>query len=284
VSTEDVNQKFLRSLPSSWSQVSLIMRTKPGVETVSFDDLYNNFRVFETDVKCSTASSSSTQNVASVSSNSTSSTNEVCTAYGVSTSNGHNSQRKGSSSYTDELIEYISKGNQESRKRDTGNTGDKTGHAEDDTENYALIAFNSSNSGSDTEVTFCSKECEKTYAKLKKLYDEQREKLGDASIEIQAYTLALKKMSVKDKSRLGYETQIHEGVLSYENEILKSVFDTRSTDEEDSHDNPHQTLRRKGIVNSGCSRHMTENKAYLVEYQDFNGGHVAFGGSKGQII
>nr|GEX53802.1 hypothetical protein [Tanacetum cinerariifolium] len=48
-------------------------------------------------------------------------------------------------------------------------------------------------------------------------------------------------------------------------------------------DNPHQTLKGKGIVDSGCSRHMTENKAYLVKYQDFNGGPVAFGGSKGQI-
>ncbi|GJZ86771.1 hypothetical protein Tco_0658381 [Tanacetum coccineum] len=60
VSTEDVNQKFLRSLPSAWSQVSLIMRTKPGVDSLSFDDLYNNLRVFKSDVKGSTASSSST--------------------------------------------------------------------------------------------------------------------------------------------------------------------------------------------------------------------------------
>ncbi|GJU81243.1 hypothetical protein Tco_1283608 [Tanacetum coccineum] len=51
VSTEDANQKFLRSLPSAWSQVSLIMRTKPGVNSLSFDDLYNNLRVFENDVK-----------------------------------------------------------------------------------------------------------------------------------------------------------------------------------------------------------------------------------------
>ncbi|GKC92785.1 hypothetical protein Tco_1158227, partial [Tanacetum coccineum] len=42
----------------------------------------------------------------------------------------------------------------------------------------------------------------------------------------------------------------------------------------------HRTLQNKGIVNSGCSRHMTGNKAYLAEYQDFNGGPVAFGGSK----
>nr|GEY94200.1 ribonuclease H-like domain-containing protein [Tanacetum cinerariifolium] len=41
---EDANKKFLRSLPSSWSQVDLIMRTKPGLDTLSFDDLYNNLR------------------------------------------------------------------------------------------------------------------------------------------------------------------------------------------------------------------------------------------------
>ena len=86
VSTEDANQKFLRSLPSSWSQVSLIMRTKPGIDTLSFDDLYNNLRVFERDVKSPTGSSTSTQNVAFVSFEGTSSTNEVSTAYGVSTS------------------------------------------------------------------------------------------------------------------------------------------------------------------------------------------------------
>ncbi|GJR30078.1 ribonuclease H-like domain-containing protein [Tanacetum coccineum] len=34
----------------------------------------------------------------------------------------------------------------------------------------------------------------------------------------------------------------------------------------------------------GRPKHMTGNKAYLAEYQDFNGGPVAFGGSKGYII
>ncbi|GJU36339.1 putative ribonuclease H-like domain-containing protein [Tanacetum coccineum] len=34
-------------------------------------------------------------------------------------------------------------------------------------------------------------------------------------------------------------------------------------------------LQNKGIIDSGCSRHMTGNKAYLAEYQDFNGGTVA---------
>ncbi|GJW05343.1 ribonuclease H-like domain-containing protein [Tanacetum coccineum] len=401
VSTEDANQKFLRSLPSSWSQVSLVMRTKPGVDSLSIDDLYNNLRVFESDIKGSTGSSSSAQNVAFVSSESTSSTNDVSTAYGVSTSSGYNSQRENSSSYTDELMysffanqssgphldhedleqldefdleemdlkwqvamismrlkkfykktgrklhfdakepvgfdktkvecynchkkghfarECRSKGNTGYKSKDNGRRPGKqeepkalvtldgegvdwTDHAEDEQENFALMAY--SNSGSDTEVTSCSKECVESYAKLKKLYDEQREQLGDASIEIQAYTQALKKveaqlvthqknqlwyeekirfmkidlddktdvltyhkkllaeavkekeelktklenfqssskglskllnsqMSKRDKSGLGYGDQVHDGVLSYENEVFLSIFDSRSSDVEDS--------------------------------------------------
>ncbi|GJW58460.1 putative ribonuclease H-like domain-containing protein [Tanacetum coccineum] len=48
-------------------------------------------------------------------------------------------------------------------------------------------------------------------------------------------------------------------------------------------DDPHKALKNKGIVDSGCSRHITGNKAYLDDYQDYNGGPVAFGGSKGYI-
>ncbi|GKF76134.1 hypothetical protein Tco_0225578 [Tanacetum coccineum] len=87
VSTEDANQKFLRSLPSAWSQVSLILRTKPGADSLIFDDLYNNLRVFE--LKGSTASSSSSQNVAFVSEN-PNSTNDLSTAYSVSDTSGQN--------------------------------------------------------------------------------------------------------------------------------------------------------------------------------------------------
>ncbi|GJR78794.1 putative ribonuclease H-like domain-containing protein [Tanacetum coccineum] len=284
VSTEDANQKFLRSLPASWSQVSLIMRTKPGVDTLSFDDLYNNLRVFESDIKGSTASSSSTQNVAFVSSESTNSTNDVSIAYGVSTSSGYNSQKEGSSSYTDEL-KYSFFANQSSGpqldhedleqvdefdleemdlkwqvamismrlKKFYKKTGrrlqfdakepvgfdktkeepkalvtldgegvDWTGHAEDEQENFALMAY--SNSGSDTE----------------------REQLGDASIEIKAYTLALAKveaqlvchqknqLAYEEKIRLGNGKQIHEVLKVYEKEVLESVFDSRSSDVEDS--------------------------------------------------
>ncbi|GJR36185.1 hypothetical protein Tco_1211869, partial [Tanacetum coccineum] len=321
VSTEDANQKFLRSLPSAWSQVSLIMRTKPGVDSLSFDDL----------------------------------TNDVSTAYGVSNPSGHNSQYEQTSSYSllanqsscpqldhedlEQLDEFDleemdlkwqvamismrmkklstkrqTKGNQDSKRRDAWNSRNKDGrrsgkqedskalvtidgegvdwtsHSEEE-EDYALMACNSS----DTEVTSCSKECKESYAKLKKLYDEQRAQLSDASIEIKAYTQGLKKveaqlvahqqgqlcyeektrfmkidlddktdvltyhkkllaeaqkekedlkarvekwhnssknlckllntqMSANDKFGLGYGDHRYDAILSYENEVLQSVF------------------------------------------------------------
>ncbi|GKA70412.1 putative ribonuclease H-like domain-containing protein [Tanacetum coccineum] len=51
ISKEDINQKFLRSLPPSWSQIALIMRNKPDIDHVDIDDLYNNLRVYEDEMK-----------------------------------------------------------------------------------------------------------------------------------------------------------------------------------------------------------------------------------------
>ncbi|GJS44129.1 ribonuclease H-like domain-containing protein [Tanacetum coccineum] len=333
-------------------------RTKPGVDSLSFDDLYNNLRVFENDVKGSTASSSSKQNVAFVSEN-TNSTNDVSTAYGVSnpfeqldefdleemdlkwqvamrmkkfykkTSRKLQFDANEPVGFEKTKVECYNchktgyfarecrtKGNQDNRRRDAWNSGNKDGrrsgkqedskalvtidrecvdwtsHSEEE-EDYALMACNSS--GSDTEVTSCSNECKESYAKLKKLYDAQREQLSDASIEIKAYTQGLKKveaqlvahqqgqlwyeekirfmkidlddktdvltyhkkllaeaqkekedlkakvekwhnssknlgkllntqMSANDKFGLGYGDHRYDGILSYENEVLQSVF------------------------------------------------------------
>nr|GEU56890.1 putative ribonuclease H-like domain-containing protein [Tanacetum cinerariifolium] len=430
----------------------------PGVDTLSFDDLYNNLRVFKYDVKGSIASSSSTQSVAFVSSDSTNSTNKIVEfdleemdlkwqVVVISTRLKKFYKKTGRKLHFDAnepvgfdktkvkcfnfhntghfAREYRSKGNQESRRRDAGNTRYKAKDngrrpAKQD-EHKAMVTIDGE--GSDTKVTSCSKACEESYAKLKKLYDEQREQLCDASIEIQAYTLALK----KDKSGLGdvedspvndrfgkvegmhavpppmiriymppkYDFGIDKSKFTYgpkqsktskydvktnnfdscasnsSVETLESVpkpveskpkvvnkpkvwsdapiieeYESESDDEyvfkatvenkkpncdfintvkhvktprqtvknQDTcsqnpkvpkrdwtglmskrlglgygytrkacFDNPHQTLKGKDIVDSGCSRHMTGNKSYLVEYQDFNGGLVAFGCSKGQI-
>ncbi|GJR86806.1 hypothetical protein Tco_0210817 [Tanacetum coccineum] len=93
ISKEDINQKFLRSLPSSWNHIALIMRNKPDIDEIDIDDLYNNLRVYEDELKRSLGSNSASQNLAFLSSENTNSTNEVSTAsgdFGVSTAGGIN--------------------------------------------------------------------------------------------------------------------------------------------------------------------------------------------------
>nr|GEX31715.1 hypothetical protein [Tanacetum cinerariifolium] len=41
--------------------------------------------------------------------------------------------------------------------------------------------------------------------------------------------------------------------------------------------NPHQALKDKGVIDSGCSRHMTGNISFLSDFNEINGGYVAFG-------
>nr|GEX60541.1 ribonuclease H-like domain-containing protein [Tanacetum cinerariifolium] len=50
--------------------------------------------------------------------------------------------------------------------------------------------------------------------------------------------------------------------------------------------NPQQALKDKGVIDSGCSRHMTENMSYLSDFEELNGGYVSFGGNPkgGKII
>ncbi|GJZ19535.1 hypothetical protein Tco_0556125 [Tanacetum coccineum] len=285
-----------------------------GVDSLSFDDQYNNLRVFDNDVKGSTASSSSTQNVAFVSEN-TSSTNDVSTTYGVCPQLDHEDLEQLDEFDLEEMdlkwqVAMISirmkkfykktghfarecktKRNQDGRRRDAWNSRNKDGrrsgkqedskalvtidgegvdwtsHSEEE-EDYALMAYSSS--GSDTEVTSYSKECKESYTILKKLYDEQRVQLSDASIEIKAYTQALKKveaqlvahqqeaekekedlkpkvekwhnssknlgkllntqMNTNDKFGLGYGDYRYDVILSYENEVLQSVFMNKEGD------------------------------------------------------
>nr|GEW99742.1 ribonuclease H-like domain-containing protein [Tanacetum cinerariifolium] len=414
---EDTNQKFLRSLPSSWSQVDLIMRTNPGLDTLSFDYLYNNLRVFERDVKGTPASSSSnTQNVAFVSADNTDGTNDInnddmkeidlkwqVAMISMRIKKFHKrtetAELKGIKTIEEEMLEDI----------------DWSGHVEEDVQNFAMMTYSSRNSGSDNEVKSCSKTCEEYYARLKKLYDEQRDKLGDASVETTAYTLALKKESDLEDTPVNdrYDEGMHAvpppmtgncmpSGPEVEIDYFKFIYGPKQTsvDESDSKlseyascesessvdtttsmpapvenapkvvcepkvwiddpiieeyesdsdddsmsnvqedkekpsfaftdsvkhvktsrenvketgtpnhcpkvekydrnghtrkglgyaftrkacfDDPHRALKDKGIVDSGCSRHMTGNKAHHADYQEFKGGSVAFGGSNGRI-
>ncbi|GJX00581.1 hypothetical protein Tco_0184494 [Tanacetum coccineum] len=304
---------FLRSLPSAWSQVSLIIRTKPRVDSLSFDDLYNNLRVFESDVKGSTASSFSNQNVAFVYEN-TSSTNEdmkqldefdleeMDLKWQVAMISMRmkkfykNTRRKlqfdvkepiGFDKTKVERYNYHktwhfarecrSKRNQDSRRRDAWNTRNKdkdngrrsgkqeeskalvtlngegddwTSHSEDEQENYALMAYSSKQHGdASIEIQAYTQALKKVEAQLVAHQQNQlwyEEKIRFMKIDLDDKTDVLtyhkkllaeaekEKEELKAKAGLGYGDQMNKGVLSYENEVFESLFDSRSSDIEDS--------------------------------------------------
>nr|GFA91057.1 ribonuclease H-like domain-containing protein [Tanacetum cinerariifolium] len=41
--------------------------------------------------------------------------------------------------------------------------------------------------------------------------------------------------------------------------------------------NPQYALKDKGVIDSGCSWHMTGNMSYLFDFEELNGGYIAFG-------
>nr|GEW49740.1 ribonuclease H-like domain-containing protein [Tanacetum cinerariifolium] len=47
ISQEDINMKFLRSLPLEWKTHTLIWRNKADLDEQSLDDLFNNLKIYE---------------------------------------------------------------------------------------------------------------------------------------------------------------------------------------------------------------------------------------------
>ncbi|GJY60560.1 hypothetical protein Tco_0461217 [Tanacetum coccineum] len=198
VSTEDANHKFLRSLPSAWSNLAMTMRTNPEIDNLSIDDLYNNLRVFEKEIQVK----SGFPGAYNTCTPSTSSTNapekEVLAGFAdeviyslfakqtedldllhedleqiddESSSGWKNGKKK-----RDSLYQHQEAGKQEKNQMglltmDDGivNWGE---HTEAEETNHALMAISSSN-----EVSLCSKTCIDSYIKLS-TGDEQLSTVG----------------------------------------------------------------------------------------------------------
>nr|GFD02526.1 hypothetical protein [Tanacetum cinerariifolium] len=77
---EYINLKFLRSLPSEWRTHIIIWRNKTDLEEQRLDDLFNSLKIYEAEVKSSSSTSTSTQNIAFVSSSNTDSINKPVSA------------------------------------------------------------------------------------------------------------------------------------------------------------------------------------------------------------
>ncbi|GKA10995.1 ribonuclease H-like domain-containing protein [Tanacetum coccineum] len=79
------------------------MRNKSDLDTLSMDDLYNNLKVYESEIKGQSSSNLNSQNMAFVSSDNSSSTNEtVNTAHSVSTASSKD--QASTTSYVDDVM------------------------------------------------------------------------------------------------------------------------------------------------------------------------------------
>ncbi|GJT55931.1 hypothetical protein Tco_0990985 [Tanacetum coccineum] len=186
ISQEDANLKFLRSLPSAWNNIALIMRNKSDLDTLSMDDLYNNLKV----------------------------TNEtVNTAHNVFAASYKD--QASTASYADDVMfsffsyQYnaLQLDNEDLEQIDAGDLKEMdlkwqvamlTMIAEEGHINFALMAFTSQGSSSlDSEVHTCSKDCLKSYEALQKQYDQQREVLNKSNVEIIGYQMGLESLEAR---------------------------------------------------------------------------------------
>ncbi|GKA86572.1 putative ribonuclease H-like domain-containing protein [Tanacetum coccineum] len=110
-------------------------------------------------------------------------------------------------------------------------------HTEAEETNHALMAISSSN-----EVSLCSKTCIDSYNKLKLLYDEQMNQLGDQEAQILAYSQAVKKLEAQTYNKDKRYRRIGMKAVKDKEQLQKTV---------DSWNNSSKNLWR--LINSGMS-------------------------------
>nr|GEY90385.1 ribonuclease H-like domain-containing protein [Tanacetum cinerariifolium] len=243
--------KLLRSLPPAWNNMALIMRNKPDIETLSMDDLYNNLKVYEAQIKGQSSSSSNSHNVAFVSSENTSSINETVNATHDILAAGSKKQPFASSyaddvmfSFfasqsntlqldnedleqidTDDLEEMDLKWQKSCSSRDSckclGGTRwiggyDWSYQAKEGPTDFALMAHSSdSTNSSNSELEEVIKEKDDLKEKLTK-FEESSKNLTK---------LINSQVSANDKTGLGYNSQLSENEMS-KCEIFEATFDS----------------------------------------------------------
>ncbi|GJW62077.1 uncharacterized mitochondrial protein-like protein [Tanacetum coccineum] len=224
-SQEDANQKFLRSLSSEWNTHTIVWRNMPDIDTLSLDDLYNNLKIYEPEVKGTSSSSTNTQNVAFVSSNSSDSTNgAVNIAHGVTTAS------------TQATTVVKSK---ESFKPTVKKPVVETSEAKASTDKPKVVRKNNSAPIIEDWVSDCEEE--------NVPHDKNEKKTVKSSF---AKIEFVKSKEQKPKAILN---------------VVKG--------------NQVNAVKEKGVIDSGCSRHMTLNMSYLTDFEEIDRGYVAFGGN-----
>nr|GEV51244.1 retrovirus-related Pol polyprotein from transposon TNT 1-94 [Tanacetum cinerariifolium] len=230
LSKEDVNQNLLRSLSPEWNTHVVVWRNKADLDTISMDDLYNNIKVYKPEVKGMSSSSSSTPNMAFVSSlnNNTSNTNgAVNTTQVVNTSHKSSkksrqqvkkSLRKSVPVETSTFIALVS--------CDGLGRYDWSDQAEEGP-NYALMAFSSLSSNSKvSNDSTCLKSCLETVKLLKPQNDQLLKDLKKSKLMVLAIRELRKKLEKAQKNGI----QLNVEKFEHASKSLKKLIDCQIVD------------------------------------------------------
>nr|GEZ86091.1 putative ribonuclease H-like domain-containing protein [Tanacetum cinerariifolium] len=195
---------------------TLIWKNNTDLEEQSLDDLFNNLKIYEAEVKSSSSASTTTQNIAFMSfSNTDSTTKPVSATASVSAVSAklHVSSLPNVDSLCNAVI-------------------------------YLFFASQSSSPQLDND-------------------DLKQIDVDD-----------LEEMDLKWQIAMLTSFQAEEEPANY---ALMAFSSLNSSS--DNKGNPQHAFKDKGVIDSGCSRHITENMSYLSDFKELNDGYVAFRGN-----
>nr|GEV84895.1 retrovirus-related Pol polyprotein from transposon TNT 1-94 [Tanacetum cinerariifolium] len=260
LSQEDINLKFLRSLHTEWRTYTLIWRNKTDLEEQSLDDFTNE--PVSAIASVSTASAkihvSAFPNVDTLS-------NFVIYSFFSSQSNSPQLDNDDLKQLDADDLEEIDLKWQMAMLT-----------AVEKPTNYALMAFTSSSSSSSDNEMFTS---------------ETDESLPASPICDRQVTTAVSPNKVTklrpDKTNVTKPYLPPRRNINHSPSPKASTFRPKVTASKAPMVNvvkgnwgtPQHALKDKVVIDSGCSRHMIGNMSYLSDFEEINGGYVAFGGN-----
>ncbi|GJZ25293.1 ribonuclease H-like domain-containing protein [Tanacetum coccineum] len=252
IAQEDLNSKFLSSLPPEWNTHVVVWMNKPEVETMSIDYLYN-FKIVKQKVKKSVGGSSGAQNLAFMT---TPSTNSKKIFINVNDIAGYDKSKV--ECFSCHKLGHFAKEckaprSKEGQFRNQDNTR-KQGNHEDISSNSMLaidsVGFDWSDMAEEqvqTNMTLmafsdskvytnktCSKTCLKNYETLKKQCDELLVKLNESDFKAATYKRGLATIEARLITYKKNEVLFSEefavlkrevGCKNYEINVLKSKLE-----------------------------------------------------------
>nr|GEV03275.1 hypothetical protein [Tanacetum cinerariifolium] len=290
---EDINLKFLSALPSSWSQVALTLKTKGGLELLSFDDF-------------ATSASKKMSYGDSLSYSSS-------TTYSTPTNSKNGSHRSGNV-IEDVLQSFVADTKPEQQlayedfeqieKLDLEETDLKWQMA------MLSVRVHKFEQKAGRKIDFDKKESARFNKKKVRCYKcqqkghfakECRAKGGNDKHIYSSFKIKeIRKKEEDSKALITVDTLVDwidhdgesDGVIASKEFGMIASCDIEDAFKEGAaktynlitgSDTEEATAEDEGIFDSGCSRSMTGNKERLDDFQKFQGKRVRFGGGEGRI-